>query len=387
MALTYLAIFSTFNSFVIAGSLIFLWYKKKVANHNYLLWYALFFLHNGISEFITSGIVWFLQYNKLLAVTNGLFYISTPYCLLRGSYSFANKPMSRRWWWYFISGAIIISIHEYAHYIYILRDSQQLAVAILNWLFIAHQLIASCITVWLFFMLPRILTGSYKYLFLGCLVAWATINAVTYYSPNYAIHVNSVIIIGCIKLFCGVNLIILHVCRLQFERDQTVINFYEEHTLLRAIIDNIPDYIYAKDTQGRFILSNTALTAFHQMSILGKTDFDIHSEELARQYQQTEFAILSTGIRVVNHEEPLLTPDTHETRWMSVTKLPLYNHQGIIIGIVGINRDITSLKRLNEEYQAALAIINWGKQQQIDIANEPTNPSKQPQFRYIVRAS
>ena len=80
-----------------------------------------------------------------------------------------------------------------------------------------------------------------------------------------------------------------------------------EHDLLRALIDNMPDLIYVKDAESRFVLANRALAqlmgASDPEALLGKTDFDYFPKELAAAFHSDEQAILQSGESLVNQEE------------------------------------------------------------------------------------
>ena len=125
-----------------------------------------------------------------------------------------------------------------------------------------------------------------------------------------------------------------------------------EHNLLLALINNIPDRIYAKDTQSKFIICNNALVKRMGKSspddIIGKTDFDLVTHDLAAQYYTNEQEIIRTGQPLINHEESMGNI-SGTTRWNLTSKVPLYDSQGKIIGIVGVGRDITERKLAEEE--------------------------------------
>ena len=141
-----------------------------------------------------------------------------------------------------------------------------------------------------------------------------------------------------------------------------------ERNLLKTVIDNVPDKIYAKDTEGRFIICNHAVAKRMGKSspeeIIGKTDFDFVEAKLAAEFHANEQNIIKSGQPLIDHEEPL---DQLEggRRWNSATKVPLRDLQGNVIGIVGIGRDITDRKLAEEqrekvimELQEALNKIN-----------------------------
>ncbi len=126
----------------------------------------------------------------------------------------------------------------------------------------------------------------------------------------------------------------------------------KERNLLRALIDLIPDYIYLKDTDSRFILGNNGLLrSFGKETIdeiYGKTDFDFHPIENAREYFADEQEIIRSGQPLINKEE-LVVESTGQRKWSISTKLPFLDSQGKVVGIVGIGRDVTASKQAAEE--------------------------------------
>ncbi len=151
------------------------------------------------------------------------------------------------------------------------------------------------------------------------------------------------------------------------ERKRIEKSLSEERAMLRTMIDNIPDRIYAKDLESRFILCNRALARRMGMAgpdqIIGKSDFDFLPQELAARFRADEQAVIVTGEPLINREEPL--DSAHGTqRWNLATKVPLRDSQGNVVGSVGVGRDITDLKkaeiereRLIQELQKALADV------------------------------
>ncbi|MGQ9621346.1 MAG: sensor histidine kinase, partial [Bacteroidales bacterium] len=133
-----------------------------------------------------------------------------------------------------------------------------------------------------------------------------------------------------------------------------------EKNLLRTLIDALPDRIYIKDTQSRFIICNKALVkrmGKNEISeIIGKSDLDLLPKELAELYYNKEQEILQTGEPLINHEEPL-GMIAGVQRWNLTTKVPLKDASGNIIGLVGIGKDITEIKRKETESQVLYEII------------------------------
>jgi PAS domain S-box-containing protein len=147
---------------------------------------------------------------------------------------------------------------------------------------------------------------------------------------------------------------------------QTKTDLESEKFLINALMNSIPDQIYFKDLESRFLRVNKALSLKFGLSdptdIIGKTDFDFFSTEHAQQAYDDEQSIIKSG--------KLLTKTEKETHingtdtWASTIKLPLRNDNGDIIGTTGISRDITENKRAEDAFlklyqrnQAILAAV------------------------------
>ena len=136
------------------------------------------------------------------------------------------------------------------------------------------------------------------------------------------------------------------------ERKKTETALASERNLLRTLIDNIPDLIYAKDIHKKFTLANLALAKLtgHENpdDLMGLDEFASAPPEIAAQFIAVEEEIHKTGKAVINHIEK--TIDYQNTpRWLSTTKVPLKDSEGEIIGIVGVSHDITEQRLAEEE--------------------------------------
>lgn len=117
---------------------------------------------------------------------------------------------------------------------------------------------------------------------------------------------------------------------------------------LQNLIDAVPDYLWVKDTESRFIVANKALAADWGISdpndMVGLSDSDYHAPELANVFREREAGILRSETPMIDREEFVI--DAAGTgKWLSSTKIPLRNGNGEIFGLVGIARDITERKR------------------------------------------
>jgi len=126
-----------------------------------------------------------------------------------------------------------------------------------------------------------------------------------------------------------------------------------KHDLLQSLLDNIPDCIYFKDETGKFIDVNKAKANHFNTTpekMIGKTDFDFFSEKGASNSFEEDKKVMETGEPIINKIEKIVNQNGVE-HWVSVTKLPRYDEKGKIIGTMGINREITEIKKSEEKYR------------------------------------
>lgn len=127
----------------------------------------------------------------------------------------------------------------------------------------------------------------------------------------------------------------------------------EERNLLRSLIDNIDDLIFVKDLDSNFTQANKAATD-HMLAlnpqhscIIGKSDKDFYTADVAARFFKTEQAMLQSGKKLQDDVFGATNPITGEYRWMLATKSPLRDKSGNIIGLVGTSSDVTSVHQLN----------------------------------------
>ncbi len=129
-------------------------------------------------------------------------------------------------------------------------------------------------------------------------------------------------------------------------------------SLLTAIMDNVPDFIYFKDLEGRFTRVNRAFASVfgrcEPEDMIGKTDFDYLRPEAAKESFEDERQIVKTGKAVIGKEEHEFWLNGNEW-WVLTTKMPLRDDDGKIIGTFGVTRDITPRKRAEDALQKAHA--------------------------------
>jgi two-component system, NarL family, sensor histidine kinase UhpB len=141
-----------------------------------------------------------------------------------------------------------------------------------------------------------------------------------------------------------------------------------ERYLLRTLIDHLPDSIYVKDTQSRFIITNRAelslIGAKTEEETIGKTVNHYLDGKSAAEHLHNDQKLLETGTALINQEEYVVNKKG-DTKWLLTTRVPLQEDDNRIIGLVGISRDITDRKLIEE----SLRISN----ERFNIVSKATN--------------
>jgi sigma-B regulation protein RsbU (phosphoserine phosphatase) len=150
---------------------------------------------------------------------------------------------------------------------------------------------------------------------------------------------------------------------------------YAIRDLLANFLNHSEDNIYFKDRQSRFVLVNDAFARYFGAAtpaeFIGKSDFDLFSDEHARPAFEDEKRIMETGEPMLGMEEKEVWPDGHVT-WVSTSKMPLLNTEGEIIGTFGVSRDITARKEAEQKlvkYAQELQQLNAGIEADIEMAD------------------
>jgi len=126
----------------------------------------------------------------------------------------------------------------------------------------------------------------------------------------------------------------------------------KERAFLRTLIDHLPDSVYVKDMASRKVIANPAEVRLSgvqsEAEILGKDDFALYPKELAEQFLADDQVVLQTGQPVINREEYVIGNQGQKT-WLLTTKIPLRDENDQIAGLIGLGRDITDRKRIEEQ--------------------------------------
>lgn len=130
----------------------------------------------------------------------------------------------------------------------------------------------------------------------------------------------------------------------------------EQHNLLKALINTLPEVIYVKNTEHKFILGNKAFSHRYGVEIpeklYGLTDFDLGSYEDARKNHDFEEKLLQSGksqLKKIDIEKD----EFNNKKWFNNSKIPFTDNEGKIIGLVGVVQDITEIKLAEEKLRKA----------------------------------
>jgi PAS domain S-box-containing protein len=125
---------------------------------------------------------------------------------------------------------------------------------------------------------------------------------------------------------------------------------------LRTLVQTIPDMIWLKDEDGVYLACNTMFERFfgaREADIIGKTDYDFLDRELAETFREHDRKAMAAG-KPTSQEEWITFADDDHRAFVDIIKTPMYDAPGILIGVLGIGRDITERKRAEERIKKAL---------------------------------
>jgi PAS domain S-box-containing protein len=158
-----------------------------------------------------------------------------------------------------------------------------------------------------------------------------------------------------------------------------------ERILLRTLIDNLPDTIYVKDKEGRKIIANKADVACiglkSEADVLGKKDTELFPGEIGERGYQADMDILS-GKAILNMEEFFYDKNGNQ-RWLSTSKVPVYDKMGRIDRILGIGHDITERKQAEQELRKLNEELNI-QSQELKALNEQLIQQKEQELEKAI---
>ncbi|MEG4579715.1 PAS domain S-box protein [Microcoleus sp. MON1_C5] len=143
------------------------------------------------------------------------------------------------------------------------------------------------------------------------------------------------------------------------DRKQMEAELRDRNALLNSILENTPDFILVKDREGRYVALNSNLANFFGKPIkevIGKNDLEILPPDIGREVMAKDRQIMAAGI-IDTYEEDIFS-HSETTRTFFTTKAPWRDNQGNILGIIGITRDISDRKKVEQTLRQTLEILD-----------------------------
>jgi PAS domain S-box-containing protein len=142
------------------------------------------------------------------------------------------------------------------------------------------------------------------------------------------------------------------------EHFKAVENLVQERHLLRTLVDNLPFPIYFIDKDGKKVIANKAdlenIGCADEREVLGKTDEVLFPNEVGKRGHADNLTVLQTGNPILNREEDFINVKG-EQRWLQTTKIPLFDTNHQITGLVGIGLDVTQQRMLQQKIKESEA--------------------------------
>lgn len=144
----------------------------------------------------------------------------------------------------------------------------------------------------------------------------------------------------------------------------------EHQQLLTTLVDSLPLNVYVKDLESRKVLVNKGECAYLQKKpeeLIGKTDFDLYNQEVAQTSREED-------IQVMKHLTPIIGKETisnlngKTTHFLS-SKIPYFDLEGKVCGLIGMSLDISSMKKKQEELCSLIKITSMQNQKLISFAH------------------
>lgn len=135
---------------------------------------------------------------------------------------------------------------------------------------------------------------------------------------------------------------------------------HEKNDFFRGLITAIPDLVWIKDPQGVYLACNEAFELFFgakESEIVGKTDYDFVDRELGDFFRLHDKKAMEADKPSIN-EEWLTIAATGERQLVETIKTPVKNDAGILIGVLGVARNITDRKQAEDELKKADDVID-----------------------------
>ena len=161
-------------------------------------------------------------------------------------------------------------------------------------------------------------------------------------------------LVCCFIFYLYTSIKNIFVIPIQNSLDKTSSEFVEQQLQFHSILNSIPEIIFYKDPDGKYMGANSAyeeLVGRYGDDLVGLTDNDLFPTDVANKFRMKDMEVMCSCMLDVN-EEVVMYP-CGMTKDLEMIKVPYFDDQGGLIGLIGLGRDITDRKELEESLVAA----------------------------------
>lgn len=193
------------------------------------------------------------------------------------------------------------------------------------------------------------------YALFGCIWIYFSDSVLSGFVRDPAIMTEIAIFKGLAFIACTSLLLFFLISRLHKKIKKSTNALHKSERHLQTLVQTIPDLIWLKDKEGVFLSCNLQfelLLGAKQADIIGKTDYDFVDRDLADFFLEHDRKAIAAGKPTSNEEWVTFAGDGHRAL-LETIKTPMYDGNGVLIGVLGIGRDITHREQMERELRAS----------------------------------